>query len=112
MNSNDNNNTTAIPSAILHGFESALIGKTSCGSNVYDMDLIIKKMLIDSGNEDFCDGPDVLEDDQVDPYMDALDQFWYDMSYYKLDAEKEIPFIIIDGLSIAWPQYDNDDLPF
>lgn len=113
MNDSNNKNNEEIPSATLIGFESALIGQTSWGNNIYDMELIIKKMLADSGNADYCDGPDIIiEDDQVDPYMDAVDQFWYDMSYYTVDAGKEVPFIILDGPSIAWPQYDDDDLPF
>ena len=99
---NKNNN----PSATLAGFESALVGKTSQGNLIYDLELIVQKMLIDSGHED-CLEIDINMDGDDDPYMDAVDQFFYEMSYYQT-KKGDIPFVIIDGTDICYPFRDKD----
>ena len=111
MNSKDNktNHVVEEVSATLPGFESALLAQTSWGNNIYDLDKIINKMIQDSTEDDKV----LVErtEEYEEAYESALDQFWYDLSYYKTPAEQNT-FIILDGPVVAWPQFDEDELPF
>ena len=111
MNSKDikTNHVVETVSATLPGFESALLAQTSWGNNIYDLDKIIEKMIVDSTEE----GRTLIEGtvEYEDALESAMDQFWYDMSYYKTPKD-QTTFIILDGPTIAFPDFDEDDLPF
>ena len=111
MNNKDNktNHVVETVSATLPGFESTLLAQTSWGNNIYDFEKIIEKMIIDSTEE----GRTLVEGtvEYEEAYESAIDHFWYDMSYYKT-PEDQTTFIILDGPVVAWPQFDEDDLPF
>jgi hypothetical protein len=109
-----NNETQAIPSATLIGFDSALIGKTARGNNVYDLDLCVEKILIDSGNDDLCPGATGIIESKEEEYLyyEALEQFYNDITDYTVTMGKEIPFIILDGPLVIHPTLPDHDLPF
>ena len=100
---------TNITSATLPGFKNALIGQTSQGNYIYDLERILEKILTDAGNSDYCGDPDVELEGDEDPWLSALDAFWYDMSYYQPQKD-EIPFVILDGTTAVYP--DPEEVPF